>query len=63
MKLSKTNRQFIEAVFFLDAERFKQLLDEVPFDKKILEDVGHKDYHFPIYWITQCWEVEFERLT
>lgn len=58
MKASKINRQFIEAVFFLDAKRFKQLLDEFSFDKKLLEDVGHEDCPFPIYWITQCWEVE-----
>lgn len=36
MKASKINRQFIEAMFFLDAKRFKQLLDEFSFDKNLV---------------------------
>lgn len=55
------NQKFINAVFNLDIETFKTLLNTEPFDESLLKDINFsEDILCPIYWMTQCWEIIFE---
>jgi len=58
MYIDPTNHKYINAVFNLDVETFKTLLETEPFDNSMLEDIKFAhSVSCPIQWITQCWEI------
>lgn len=60
--MTTTNSKFINAVFNIDIDTFKTLLETESFDLSMLQDIKYSERVIcPIYWITQFWEIILEQ--
>ena len=50
--------ELVDAVFNIDVDRFKTLIESQKFDVRLLDNIcGGEGGYCPIQWIIQCWEI------